>query len=563
MAQSAVSDAPTSSSSAETLDGLRQALAMLAANMPGRVDVPFDTSLSGGSMPSDLAAFIHAHFEMEKASTLVRTHPEFLEPCTQIINQAITQDPAFNLFLVSFLLKIDPKPDYLRLVIHLASDGHLTLEECHQVYWQIRQTLFSSGEIADAESFESIYRFYLKLSNIWKEQLGPRAGAWVPPEDRQQDRVVILSNQLLSELHAPSADTYQNAQVLKALGKDILLINTADLPSQMSVPLFHPALSNYSQDASGVRQIRYREDTFPFYQCPPTMPVASEIMKVVDLVRAHNPQFVLSLGGSSPTADLCSLFTTVATIPFGGMMPIAASQALVVPRIIKETDQTLRDGLRFHDDALVTAQYAFAAREPETPLPRSSLGIPEGAIAFCLVGTRFDRELTPHFLSILEAALVQHPNLFFVFAGPIEAPGALTTGLTTLEKRCGFLGFRDDVPKILGACDAYLNPPRAGGATSAVAAMAAGIPVLSQPWGDVAEQACREGFYEPWSDAQDIAAFAQKLAEEPSRDENLIAKLKQRAAACTDRPAMIRGLIDYLENQVLQRQPVFKGPAPQ
>ncbi len=558
MAQSALSDAPRMSSGEEILDGLRQALAILAANMPARVDVPFNTRASNNSIPSDLTAFIQAHFEMEKASTLVRTHPEFLEPCTQVVNHAITQDPVFNLFLISFLFKIDPKPDYLRLVIHLASDGHLTLEECHQVYWQIRQTLFSSGATPDAESFELVYRFYLTLSNIWKEQLGPHVGAWVPPEERHQNKVVVLTNQLLSELHAPSADTYQNAQVLKALGKDVLLINTADLPSQMRVPLFNPALSNYSEAALGVRQIRYEADSFPFYQCPPTMPEPSEIMKVVNLVRTHNPQFVLSLGGSSPTADLCSLFTTVATIPFGGLVPIAASQALVIPRVIKDADRRLRDGLGFHEDALVTAQYAFAVQEAEAPLSRTSLDIPEDAIAFCVVGTRFDRELTPSFLSILEAAVAQNSHLFFVFAGPIDDTGSLLKERQTLEERCRFLGFRDDVPKILGACDAYLNPPRAGGATSAVAAMAAGIPVLSQPWGDVAEQACREGFYEPWSDAEDIAAFAQRLAEDPDRDGALSAKLKERALACTDRPAMIRGLIDHLENRILHRQTVFK-----
>ena len=424
-------------------------------------------------------------------------------------------------------------------------------------------TLLIRCETPDAESFELVYRFYLSLSNIWREQFGARAGTWVPPEDRRHDRVVILTNQLLSELHAPSADTYQNAQVLKALDKDVLLINTADLPSQMTVPLFNPALSNYSETALGVRHIRYEADTFPFYQCPPTMPNAAEMMKVVDLVRTHNPQFVLSLGGSSPTADLCALFTTVATIPFGGMMPIAASQTLVVPRVIKETDRTLRDNLGLHDDALVTAQYAFAPQEPETPHSRASLGIPDDAIAFCLVGTRFDRELTPSFLSVLEAAIKLNPKLFFVFAGPIEGPDGLMTGHAALRERSCLLGFREDVPKILGACDAYLNPPRAGGATSAVAALAAGIPVLTQPWGDVAEQACREGFYEAWADAEDIAAFAQKLEDDPDRDGARGAKLKQRALACTDRPAMLRGLMDHLEDQVLHRQAVFNDPAPQ
>jgi glycosyltransferase involved in cell wall biosynthesis len=561
VAQFALSDVPPTASAQEVLKGLQVTLGALAVQMPVHVEVPFETGESAQPFESDVAAFVRAHFEMEKASTLVRTQPEWLEPVTQIINNAICNNATFNLFLISFLFKIDPRPDYLRLVIHLASNGHLSLGECHQVYWQIRQTLFSSGESLDAESFELIYRFYLTLSDIWKDQLGHLAGGWIPPRNRCQDNVVILTNQLLSELHAPSADAYQNAQVLKSLGKHITLINTADIPSKMSVPLFNPALSNYSKEALNATQIRYKENIFPLHQCSQEMPNVAALEKVVEIVREVNPQFVLSLGGSSPAADLCALFTTVATIPFGGVFPIASSQALVVPRIIENDDRDLCSRLGFHNDALVTAQYAFAAQEPEPAHPRSILGIPEDAISMCLVGTRFERELTPAFLSILDEAITIDPRLFFVVVGPFDDSSSIMSNFPELKSRVGVLGFRDDVPKILSACDAYLNPPRSGGATSAVAAMAAGIPVLSQPWGDVADQACREGFYESWSTASDIAAFAKRLTVEHDLRDSLATRLKERARVCMDRSAMLLHLATHLEDHVLDRRPVFREQA--
>jgi len=289
------------------------------------------------------------------------------------------------------------------------------------------------------------------------------------------------------------------------------------------------------------------------------MPDVSAALNVVKQIRSFNPKFVLSLGGSSPVADLCAGFTTVATIPFDGTFPVAATQILVVPRTLSAQDRNLAARLHFDEQTLYSNQYAFAFQAPAPPLKRAALAIPKDAVAFCLVGSTGDPELSPGFLKMLNEACRQEPRLFFVFIGEFTLADPQFASFSDLQDRSCFLGTRADTSAILGACDAYLNPPRQGGASSAVAAMAAGLPVLSQGWGDVVDQACPTDFYERWTNATQIASFAKQLLIDPGLIKQISIRSRKRAAECTDRRNMLNKLIAHMADGQLDRQAVFGG----
>ncbi len=530
------------------------ALRNLTHQMPKEITVPLPEERD-----PKLTSYLMAHVELKKALERQREDPTLTEMIVQEVGKVLGSSPMVDLYLISYLYKLNPKLENLKVVLNMVDQCELEIGPLHQVYWYLRQSLYGTGTMVDAESFELLFRFYLSLSQIWRSHSMTAVGEWIPPEARNADRVVVLTNQFLELPHGPTADVYETIRALRAMGKEVLLVNTADMPNSKTVPMFDPKVAPYAHDLIAAEQITYRDATYSFKQCPPNMPNVTAALQLVKQIRQLKPELIISLGGSSPVADLCAGFTTVATIPFDGVFPIAASQLLFIPRVCHTQDRTMIARLGFHEDVLFSNQYAFA---PQTPLPsvkRASLGIPKNATAFCLVGSQFEPELSSGFLAMLNEACRSEPRLFIVFMGEFDIADMHLSSMPFLQERSCFVGQRDDQMAVLAACDGYLNPPRQGGATSAVAAMTAGLPILSQGWGDVVDQACDNGTYERWVNAKQISGFAKQLADDPGLAKTLSRRSKKRAAECTDRSAMLKNLIEHLEDGMLDQNAVFSS----
>ncbi len=506
-----------------------------------------------------LASYLMADAELKNALERQRDVPTLTKEIFQAISGLFGTSPAMDLYLVSFLYRLDPKPDHLDLIFQLANRCELDIAALHRVYWHMQESLYASGNLTEPTIFETVYRFYLSLSDTWRRHSTTAVREWIPPNSRNANHVIVLTNQLQPLPHGPSADTYETIKALAEMGLEVCLVNTADIPNEKTATMFDPKVVPYPHEFFGIDLLTYEGTSYGFLQCPPNMPDVSAALNMVKQIRSFNPKFILSLGGSSPVADLCAGFTTVATIPFDGIFPIAATQILVVPRTLSGQDRNLAARLRFAEQALYSNQYAFAPQVSAPPLKRAALAIPKDAVAFCLVGNTGDPELSPGFLKMLNEACRLEPRLFFVFVGEFDSTERRLASFANLQERSCFLGIRSDTSAIFGACDAYLNPPRQSGASSAVAAMAAGLPVLSQAWGDVVEQACPTGFYERWTNAAQIASFAKQLLSEPGLIKKISLRSRKRAAECTDRRNMLSKLIAHIEDGHLDRQAVFDG----
>lgn len=114
------------------------------------------------------------------------------------------------------------------------------------------------------------------------------------------------------------------------------------------------------------------------------------------------------------------------------------------------------------------------------PVPRESLEVPADAPLLATIGllnVAKGQDIALHALAQPEAAAA---HLLIVGHGEErEALGALAAELR-LEDRVHFLGWRDDVPGLLAACDGLLLPSRWEGMPYIVLeAMAAGLPVVA------------------------------------------------------------------------------------
>jgi glycosyltransferase involved in cell wall biosynthesis len=125
-------------------------------------------------------------------------------------------------------------------------------------------------------------------------------------------------------------------------------------------------------------------------------------------------------------------------------------------------------------------------------------------------------------------ALPLVPGLHAVFLGdgPLRPAAEQLAASLGVTDRVHFLGVRDDVPRILKACDLYCQPSRwEGFGLAVVEGMAAGLPALVSDVPGVAEVVGEAGVTFP---AADPAALAAALTEVLGSPE-LLARLKRAA----------------------------------
>lgn len=169
------------------------------------------------------------------------------------------------------------------------------------------------------------------------------------------------------------------------------------------------------------------------------------------------------------------------------------------------------------------------------PLPRCDLDVPDDAF---LVGCVANKPLRKGVPILLEAARMLPPDLpfHFVFAGSGMDENALAPLLAGHPSgaRCRFLGRRDDVLRVVAACDVSVLPTmgREGLPKTVVEAMALGVtPVVTDSGGSaelVVNGEC--GLVVPRGDPQAIADALLSLARDRERCRAMGAAAQQRLA---------------------------------
>lgn len=123
----------------------------------------------------------------------------------------------------------------------------------------------------------------------------------------------------------------------------------------------------------------------------------------------------------------------------------------------------------------------FAGVRPRAEV-RRELGIPEAAPVVICVGELTARKNAALLVAAVPGIAARVPGVVVLLAGSGAEEGALRRQVAALGlgERVRLLGFREDVPDLLGAADLLVHPARVEGFGYAVAeAMAAGRPVVA------------------------------------------------------------------------------------
>ena len=336
-----------------------------------------------------------------------------------------------------------------------------------------------------------------------------------PVYKRNKNRIVIITGQILSDLHAPTRMILDIAYILqKHLGYELLFfICPCDevLPSELwyrgsgqnSLEVYH----------NQPMERQHRDTVFMGYQINMDERSSKEYNMMFSLVHAWNPMFVLDCDTVAAVADLMGTCTTLVSMRMSVECPISEGDVLI--RLGREDEQTeieYEEALNENQTQLfLKEKFPVIMEENQAVCTRLELGLPEGQFLIAIVGNRLEKEIDDKFAFNMKKILREIPKAAFVVIG-FERGIFENFKDDFFKGRIFYLGYRKDLMRVYGCLDLYLNPPRKGGGFSSAMALLAGIPVVTLPDCDVAYN-CGEDFVV--QDYEDMVSLVCRYAQEP------------------------------------------------
>lgn len=360
-----------------------------------------------------------------------------------------------------------------------------------------------------------------------KQEVG-QDRSYIPAKSRNSKRIVIITEQLLSPLHAPTAVVYNIAFVLKKYMHYEVFIFICPCDGELSTEMWYRF--RYSDSMDGFRNklinTRYKDEIFAGYQINMDMPdCIQKYGMMLSAIEEWNPAFVLGLGVVNPILDLVNEFTTVASMAMSATCPVSDSEILF--RLAKQKEEIEREyeaALRQNQSQIFmeTTLPVFIEKQISGNPGRKELGLPLDKFIIAIVGNRLEQEIDVKFIELMKSILIEYPDCVFAIAGAVTRLKDYFAG-GKYQDRIFYLGFCSDLFGTYKVMDLYLNPQRAGGGWSSAMALMAGIPVVTLPNCDVAYNVGEKFIV---SDYVEMKAIINRYMTEP----DFMKKMKQYAA---------------------------------
>lgn len=411
---------------------------------------------------------------------------------------------------------------YLRILDMLDNVLDLApLEGINQIYWSMQRQLFLMRmDMSSVPDFVAgrLLPFYERFLRQISIRLG-LAPAARPAGRPDTGRIVVVTNQFLSDQHQPSRDLLLLAgRLQRDLGREVLVLNTNMMPDRYYSPFVPPFAAAVEERLSGEQTIQFETGTCRLLSSTEPGFTAAKLSGLLSAVEAFDPDLVIAFGGSVTVADLLEGVRPLLCIP------TTAGQTVSLADILLDFGSSKPPA---GDGRLARSwrpfRFGLSLRRTGDSATRADISIPETAFVCIVVGNRLDAEVDGGFLDMLEQMLDRTPQALVLFAGGADSlPGRLSGNRHAARLLC--LGHVERMEALLSVCDLFLNPRRTGGGAGAAQALAAGVPVLSFGGGDVASVAGPAFLV---ADADAFITRATELAADPA----LLAAARQEARA--------------------------------
>lgn len=453
--------------------------------------------------------------------------------------------PQCQICILSLAYEFTHEKKYILRIFEEKMIRRFNSSEKASIFWTVKHMNFVGKVEFSLDEEINFRRFYQSCVNEIAQQV--RLPDAIPKKERNRNRIVMITSQFLGIEHAPTRNVLDYSRNLQKMGKEVFIINSVDLFTKNSLPFYNPIRGNFIEDYNNVQVMDFEGDKYRFYQSKNSMPNLQDIQRIIDLVEEFNPEFIIAVSDGALTADVCSYFTTVVTIPCGGVLPMSAGTCWAIPRMELPSDKKIFQAFNVPKEKVFPIQYTFMKKEKETQLSHEDLHLPGDAFILCVVGNRLDIEVNKEFIAQLEQILFEIPEAYILFIGGYSSYDKIMQQHSLLKERSSCTGFRSDIQSIYTLCNVYINPPRRGGATSGAEAMLEGLPVITEPYGDVYYQLWLE---QSFTTTEEKISFLQRCIKEPDYYLEQREQTKIFGEKLFDTASMMQELVSYIENYI-------------
>ncbi len=421
--------------------------------------------------------------------------------------------------------------EYMLLIFILSKSTHdarfllqmLSIVKNNKVdpYWAIEWEFQINNEV-----FRNIYNkeeSYIFLRMLHKTNLINynaslnQSFIYIPYSERNINRIVIISDQLLNLNHAPTKimleecytmqkdldlevflviapirvkDIYENAQ--SDLGGDIQHQNYIDKLCGNNIVTYVDGFDgiisyNENKDQKEIQTditftICYKEMSIKGVQVLFGQKSLNQQIDVLKLVYCYKPLFVYNMSCINPLADMCMDFTTVVATSMTSEYPI--SEASIFLHAEKKVLSRYIDGDMFCPKHVVMWGKKVSIDKPKK-IARKKYNIPEDKFVIAIVGNRLEHEINGTFSDALEMIIKIDPSIILLIIGEYNCNNKYFDK-TIFKNKIFSIGYQQDLVSIIKLANIYLNPPRQGGGISSLMSLSVGVPVITLPNCDVA-----------------------------------------------------------------------------
>ncbi|MFZ5608250.1 MAG: glycosyltransferase [Pseudomonadota bacterium] len=433
-------------------------------------------------------------------------------------------------------------------IFHLARSDALSIPEAYAIWFAVHAFAFTAGNRLSAQQQVKLDRQLRLLYRHVFQRLHAEAttrGLLDFTLEPEADRIMLAGTQFLLGNHAPTQQLGQLARTLtQDLGRKATIVNTSQPPRLPISPFLLGGVANYEKSLDHARQLTLGPVSCAFAQNPHLFVDGDAVRWMVEIVRSHRPAAILSLGSGNLIVDLLRDKVPVIAMPSTANLPIAEPRLFATVQPMTAAAARLLRPLNITQERVRVIPAGFVLPPATAPFRRADHAIAEDAFVAVVVGLRLDEELKDSFIAQLRRMREAIPRLVIVFLGNFAGFEAWRKAHPELAGSVRFLGFHVNLRDAMALGDVFLNPPRQGGGTSAAYALAAGMPIITPPGGDVASVA-GPGF--SFADAEEATAEAIKLAQDSAYLEARQAAARARWREKSDFTGMAKALLEVAE----------------
>jgi glycosyltransferase involved in cell wall biosynthesis len=341
-----------------------------------------------------------------------------------------------------------------------------------------------TGEVIESILPRSIYKKLFQQNLEHVKQLYDVVAENKTKPFEPNNRVVIVTRQLLMPPHAPTVDTLKFAvRLIKEYSKEVLIIVSSEASCHYDGAIAPAYVAQREERFVGSNTINYDGLDISYVICGDGVLSQASMAQGIKIIDTFMPEMILSVSAPSLLAEVFAKRSFCFIYPTSKGVPLTQDCYF---HTWNEPDETMNAIVQKEDletNYLFAQHPGFDVKAQSNSLTRSQFSIPDDAFVFTVVGIRLHREVDANFFGMLKK-ITKNPKAHIVFAGTFDDYENTVLQHGVLRDRCSYIGFQRDIMAVYNISDAFLNPARRGGGSGIVYALQAGLPVLSLPEGD-------------------------------------------------------------------------------